>query len=75
MPTLPILSGREVVKIFEKLGWRIARSGNHIVMVKTGHLASLSVPDHKTVARGTLRTLIRAADLTVDEFMAAYQNL
>lgn len=72
MPSLPVLSGQDVVRIFAALGWTVARQrGSHIVMVKEGHMATLSVPDHKEVARGTLRSLIRAANLTIDEFVAA----
>jgi len=72
MATLPILSGIEVVRVFEKFGWTVVRqSGSHIVMTKLGELASLSVPNHREVARGTLRSLIRSADLTVDEFIKA----
>jgi hypothetical protein len=41
------------------------------VGVKEGHAATLSVPNHREVARGTLRKLIRAADLTVAEFINA----
>ena len=71
MPPLPVLSGREVVAVMEKFGWREARrQSSHIVLVKEGHLATLSVPDHKEVARGTLRSLIRSANLTVDEFLS-----
>ena len=69
-PALPILSGQDVVKAFENLGWEeVRRRGSHIVMVKEGHIATLSIPNHKEVARGTLRSLIRAADLTVEEFL------
>lgn len=71
-PSLPVLSGREVVRIFESLGWQVARqSGSHIVMVKEGKIATLSIPDHREVAKGTLRSIIRAAGLTVAEFVAA----
>lgn len=71
-PLLPVLSGREVVRIFESLGWQVARrSGSHIVMVKEGEIVSLSIPDHREIAKGTLRSLIRAAGLTVTEFMSA----
>lgn len=74
MPRLPRLSGREVVKVFEALGWAVARQrGSHIVLVKENHLATLSVPDHREVAQGTLRSLIRSAELTVGEFLAARQ--
>ncbi|MDZ8087519.1 MAG: type II toxin-antitoxin system HicA family toxin [Nostoc sp. DedQUE12b] len=70
--TLPILSGREVVRVFELFGWEVARqSGSHIILVKEGELATLSVPEHREVAKGTLRTLIRTAGLTVNEFVSA----
>jgi predicted RNA binding protein YcfA (HicA-like mRNA interferase family) len=69
MPQLPVMSGREVVRVFEKHGWEIARQrASHIIMVKEGENVTLSVPDHKEVAKGTLRSLIRAAGLTVQEF-------
>ena len=71
MPHLPVLSGRRVVRVFGKLGWEIARQrGSHIILVKEGSMATLSVPDHREVARGTLRSLIRDAGLTVEEFVA-----
>lgn len=71
MPSLPALSGREVVRAFERLGWTVARQrGSHIIMVKAGEMATLSVPDHREVAKGTLRSLIRAANLTVEGFAA-----
>jgi predicted RNA binding protein YcfA (HicA-like mRNA interferase family) len=69
MPALPVLSGRKAVRAFEKLGWQIARQrGSHIIMVKDGENVTLSIPDYKEVAKGTLRSLIRAAGITVDEF-------
>ena len=72
MPRLPVLSGAETVRNFERFGWEIARQrGSHIVMTKPGEIATLSVPDHSTVAKGTLRRLIRDAGLTVAEFCAA----
>ena len=71
MPVLPILSGRDAVRAFERDGWQMARHrGSHMVLVKDGHMATLSVPDHREVARGTLRSLIRSSGLTVDEFLA-----
>ena len=72
MPVLPALSGKEVVRIFEIFGWSVVRQrSSHIVMTKEGEIATLSVPNHKEVAKGTLRSLIRSAGLTVDEFCAA----
>ena len=66
------MSGREVVHVFESLGWRVVRqNGSHIIMTKKGEVASLSVPDHREIAKGTLRSLIRAAGLTVSEYLDA----
>ena len=76
MPALPVLSGREVVRLFERFGWRIARQrGSHIVLIRADQIATLSVPDHREVARGTLRSLIRAAGLTVEAFVAEAEKL
>ena len=71
-PSLPILKGRDVVRVFESLGWQVARqNGSHIIMIKEGEIVTLSIPDHREVARGTLRNLIRMAGLTITEFVAA----
>lgn len=76
MASLPTLSGREVVAIFEKLGWKIARQrGSHIILIKEGQIATLSIPNHKEVAKGTLRSLIRSARLTVQDFENTLHNL
>jgi predicted RNA binding protein YcfA (HicA-like mRNA interferase family) len=71
MPPLPTLSGRDVVKAFAKVGWQMVRQrGSHMILVKDGHMATLSVPDHREIAKGTLRSLIRSSGLTVEEFVA-----
>jgi len=76
MASLPKLSGREAVRVFEELGWRVVRQrGSHIVLIKEGQIATLSVPDHKEVAKGTLRSLIRSAGLTVGEFENTFRGL
>jgi predicted RNA binding protein YcfA (HicA-like mRNA interferase family) len=75
MPELPQLSGRETVQTFRSLGWEVSRQkGSHIILTKEGHIATLSVPDHKEVAKGTLRSLIRSAGLTVSEFLDALKK-
>lgn len=68
---LPLLSGRDVVRAFGRLGWSVARqASSHIILTKSGEATTLSVPDHKEVARGTLRSLVRPANTTVDTFIA-----
>jgi len=69
MAKLPVISGAEAVKRFRCAGWRVDRQkGSHVILLKQGHIASLSVPQHKELAPGTLRSLIRAAGMTVEEF-------
>jgi predicted RNA binding protein YcfA (HicA-like mRNA interferase family) len=75
MAKLPSASSSKVVKAFRSFGWEvIRRESSHIIMVKEGEIATLSVPDHNPVAKGTLRSLIRAADLTVQEFVVALRR-
>ncbi len=72
MPPVPLLRPSEVIKIFEKLGWRVVRQrGSHIILTKTGQIATLSVPNHEQIARGTLRGLISKAGLTIEQFLEA----
>ncbi len=69
MAVLPVVSGQQAVRAFESAGWRVARqAGSHIIMTKEESVATLSVPDHREIARGTLRALIRHAGLSVEEF-------
>jgi predicted RNA binding protein YcfA (HicA-like mRNA interferase family) len=69
MPKLPVVSGSQAVRAFERAGWRVDRQrSSHAVMLKSGHIASLSIPQHHELAPGTLRSLIRAAGMTVEEF-------
>ena len=69
MASLPILGGRDVVNAFAKDGWQMMRQrGSHMILVKPGHMATLSVPDHREIARETLRSLIRSSGLTAEEF-------
>ncbi len=71
MANLPVLSGQEVVQVFKSFGWSVARQrGSHIIMTRQDEIVTLSILDHKEVAKGTLRSLIRSANLTVDEFVA-----
>jgi predicted RNA binding protein YcfA (HicA-like mRNA interferase family) len=64
--------GDEVVKAFQRAGWKISRQrSSHTILEKEGREATLSIPVHKgkNVKRGTLRDLIRDARMTVDEFL------
>ncbi len=72
MPRLPVLSGRKLVRILGKAGFKPARkSGSHVILVKTDPSGkhAVVVPDHKEIDKGTLIEIIRQAGLKRDEFL------
>ena len=70
MATLPVISGRDAVKTFEKIGFVFQRQkGSHIILYNPNG-RHLSVPDHRELDRGTLRALIRGAGITIEQFVA-----
>jgi len=70
MGNLPVISGEEAIRAFQKVGWICERRGSsrHIIMKKVGMKITLSIPEHRTLDRGLLRSLIRDAQLSVEEF-------
>ena len=69
---LPRLSGREVIKILSKQGFKVARQkGSHIILVRESDAGkkAVVVPNHKEVDKGTLLEIIRQSGLTRNEFL------
>lgn len=69
---LPSLSQRDVVRAFERAGFRVIPSrgkGSHIAMARDDWPAILIIPAHGDVQRGTLRALIRQSGMTVEQFI------
>lgn len=70
MGTLANISGKEAVKALLRSGWVWeGQTGSHVILSKAGQRATLSIPQHREVKPGTLRAIIRAAGLTVEEFI------
>jgi len=70
MPKLPHVSGATIVKALEQLGFvKIRQSGSHVIM-RRGSKGCV-VPMHSEVKFGTLAGVLRQADLSPDEFIAA----
>ena len=66
---------RKVVKLFELLGFELIREGNHIAMLREnsdGTRTPLTMPNHPTIKRSTLRTILTQARIPRDEFLDAY---
>ena len=72
---LPLVSGAEAVKAFRKMGYEFdRRHGSHIILRRDSPpYRRFSIPDHKELAKGTLRALIRESGLTVEEFRKLLQ--
>jgi predicted RNA binding protein YcfA (HicA-like mRNA interferase family) len=71
MPSLPRISGEECVAALAKIGFvQVRQRGSHIVLRRDQPRATITVPAHNELATGTLRAIIRQADLTVEEFRA-----
>ena len=69
MSKLPKLSGQECVKVLKKAGFHFKRQhGSHIILRKDNPFSQVVVPDHKELDRGTLRAIIRQANLSIEEF-------
>lgn len=63
------ISGPEAVKALRRLGFEVVRQeGSHIRMSK-GPL-HVTVPNHRQIVPKTLQSILRHADLSLDEFMA-----
>ena len=70
--SLPVVSGREIVRALGKVGYALDhQTGSHMILrQEKAPYRRVTVPDHKVVARGTLRAIIRETGLTVAAFNA-----
>ena len=72
MPRLSRVSGLQVVRALERLGFvRLRQRGSHVIMKKTTESGDVGcvVPLHDEIAVGTLRGILKQAGVSVDEFM------
>lgn len=70
MPRLPVVSGREAPRAFERDGWMFDRQeSSQMILAKDGMMENLSIPNDRELSKGTLRKLISKAGLTRDEFI------
>lgn len=70
MSKLPKIPGKKCVKALSKTGFYFKRQqGSHIILRRDNPFAQLVVPNHKELDRGTLRAIIRQADLSIEGFV------
>lgn len=69
MPKLPRVSGPEVIRALERLGFAVVRQrGSHVVLRRGAF--GCSVPNHREIKTGTLAGVLRQAGVSVEEFTA-----
>ena len=71
MIKLPVIAGKELCKILGKVGYSVDhQTGSHIILRNEypPH-RRLTVPNHKEIAKGTLRSILRQAGLTIEELI------
>lgn len=65
------ISGEKMVKILEKVSFlKVSQKGSHIKLkrkTKSGTIIII-VPNHKELTPGTLRNIIKTANLTLENF-------
>lgn len=70
MSRLPVCSGADAAKAFRQLGYEVDhQTGSHLILRHSSG-RRLTVPNHRELAKGTLRALIREAGLTKEQFTA-----
>ncbi|MCO5051685.1 MAG: type II toxin-antitoxin system HicA family toxin [Verrucomicrobiae bacterium] len=70
MSKQPVCSGADAVKVFRKIGYEVDhQTGSHIIL-RHASGRRLTIPNHRELAKGTLRAIIREAGITKDEFSA-----
>ena len=70
MPPLPVCSGAEVVQALARVGYQIVRTRGSHVRLNAPDRPPVTVPLHRELDRGTLRNVLRQAQLTPEEFIA-----
>ncbi len=72
MPKLPIVSGKDVIKALSKIGFQHVRtSGSHAILKKLYGKGEIVIPFplHPELAKGTLLSILRQAELNKEEFL------
>ncbi len=72
MPKLPVVSGKEVIKALSKIGFKHVRTkGSHAILNKETDKGKITIPVplHKELAKGTLKSIMKQAELSLEDFL------
>jgi len=68
MPELPIISGDQCISALERIGYRVTRTKGSHVRMRCARCKLVTVIRYHALDRGTLRAIIRIAEITTEEF-------
>ncbi len=69
MVKLPSVSGKKAIKVFEKIGYQIIRKRGSHFRLHCPSKEPLTVPNHKNLAKGLLRKILRDSKISIKEFI------
>ncbi|OGM03208.1 hypothetical protein A3K72_00355 [Candidatus Woesearchaeota archaeon RBG_13_36_6] len=73
MPKLPVLSGKDTIKALSKIGFKLVRTkGSHAILNKYDEekgKITIPIPLHKELAKGTLKSIMKQANITLEELL------
>ena len=78
MPKFPVDAPiRKVIGTLERLGFKLVREGSHISMLREnpdGTRTPLTIPNHPTIKKSTLRTILNQSGISREAFLKAYEE-
>lgn len=70
MPSLPRVSGADVIRALERLGFSVVRQrGSHVVLRRAA--SGCVVPNHRELKTGTLAGVLKQAEVSAEQFLEA----
>ncbi|GAB1455836.1 type II toxin-antitoxin system HicA family toxin [Spirochaetota bacterium] len=73
MPKVPVVSGLEIIKAFEKMGFSVVRQkGSHVILRK--ETSACVVPKHREIKKGTLLGILKQANISLEDFLLQLHN-
>lgn len=74
MPRLPVISGKEIIRVFIKIGYRVVRQRGSHIRLHHPKKDPLTVPNHKVLAKGLLRKLLRDSEISTEELIELFNE-
>lgn len=74
MSELPILSGKEIIKVLSKAGYYVVRQRGSHIRLHCENKKPITIPNYKSIDRSLLRKILRDAQISDEEFLKSYRS-